>query len=72
MDPVQIIEMRKLIRNLAGRYTILISSHILTEVSQTCDKVVIINKGKIAGELEGNDLKENLEKSFLQLTGGTN
>ncbi len=72
LDPVQIIEMRKLIRKLAGRYTILISSHILTEVSQTCDKVVILHKGKVAGELEGANLKGDLESHFIKLTGVSN
>ena len=47
LDPKQIIESRQLIRELAGNHTIVLSTHILPEVSQTCSKVVIINKGKI-------------------------
>ncbi len=47
LDPKQIIETRQLIRELAGNHTIVLSTHILPEVSQTCQKVVIINKGKI-------------------------
>ena len=70
LDPVQIIEIRKLIRSLAGEYTILISSHILTEVSQTCDRVIIIHKGKLVKELEGRALEENLEKQFIAITEG--
>ena len=68
LDPVQIIEMRKLIRTLAGQYTILISSHILTEVSQTCDKVIIIHKGSLVQELEGKALTKDLEKQFIAIT----
>ncbi|MGH9738462.1 MAG: ABC transporter ATP-binding protein [Candidatus Acidiferrales bacterium] len=48
LDPKQIIEVRNLIKALAGSHTIILSTHILPEVSMTCDRVVIINKGKIA------------------------
>ena len=47
LDPKQIIETRQLIRELAGSHTIVLSTHILPEVAQTCQKVVIINKGKV-------------------------
>lgn len=47
LDPAQIIEIRSLIKSLAGQHTVILSSHILPEVEQTCGKVVIINKGKI-------------------------
>src|SRR5881396_1137914 len=45
LDPKQIIETRHLIKGLAGDHTIILSTHILPEVSQTCQRVVIINKG---------------------------
>jgi ABC-2 type transport system ATP-binding protein len=48
LDPKQIIEVRNLIKSLAGNHTIILSTHILPEVSMTCDRVVIINKGKVA------------------------
>ena len=48
LDPKQIIEVRHLIKGLAGSHTIILSTHILPEVSMTCDRVVIINKGKVA------------------------
>jgi ABC-2 type transport system ATP-binding protein len=48
LDPKQIIEVRKLIKGLAGEHTIILSTHILPEVGMTCDRVVIINKGRIA------------------------
>ena len=47
LDPKQIIETRDLIRSLAGDHTIILSTHILPEVSQTCQRVVIINKGRV-------------------------
>jgi ABC-2 type transport system ATP-binding protein len=56
LDPKQIIEVRKLIKGLAGDHTIILSTHILPEVSMTCDRVVIINKGRIAAV----DTPENL------------
>ncbi|HWP45037.1 MAG TPA: ABC transporter ATP-binding protein [Blastocatellia bacterium] len=56
LDPKQIIEVRNLIKSLAGEHTIILSTHILPEVSHTCDRVVIINKGRIAAV----DTPENL------------
>jgi ABC-2 type transport system ATP-binding protein len=47
LDPKQIIETRQLIRSLAGDHTIVLSTHILPEVAQTCQRVVIINKGRV-------------------------
>jgi ABC-2 type transport system ATP-binding protein len=49
LDPVQIREMRQLIRALAGQHTILLSSHILSEISQTCDRLLVIHEGQIVG-----------------------
>ena len=56
LDPKQIIEVRRLIRSLAGEHTIILSTHILPEVSETCGRVIIINEGRI----EANDTPENL------------
>lgn len=56
LDPKQIIEVRNLIKGLAGEHTIILSTHILPEASQTCDRVVIINRGRIAAV----DTPENL------------
>jgi ABC-2 type transport system ATP-binding protein len=56
LDPKQIIETRRLIKELAGDHTIVLSTHILPEVSQTCQRVVIINKGKVVAV----DTPENL------------
>ena len=60
LDPKQIIEIRNLIKALGKEHTIILSSHILPEVSAVCDRVVIINKGKIAAI----DTPENLSKGF--------
>ena len=58
LDPKQITEIRSLIKELGKNHTVILSSHILSEVSQICDKVIIINKGKIVAI----DSPENLEK----------
>lgn len=58
LDPKQITEIRNLIKKLGKTHTIILSSHILSEVSQICNKVIIINKGKILAI----DTPENLEK----------
>ncbi len=58
LDPKQITEIRSLIKKLGKSHTIILSSHILSEVSQICEKVIIINKGKILAI----DTPENLEK----------
>ena len=50
LDPRQIIETRELIKGLAGDHTIILSTHILPEVAQTCERVVIINKGRMVAE----------------------
>jgi ABC-2 type transport system ATP-binding protein len=63
LDPKQIIEVRKLIKGLAGSHTIILSTHILPEVGMTCSRVVIINRGKIVAV----DTPENLT---MQLKGG--
>jgi ABC-2 type transport system ATP-binding protein len=57
LDPKQINETRDLIRGLAGEHTVILSTHILPEVEQTCEKVIIINKGK----LMATDSVENLQ-----------
>src|ERR1700738_3291630 len=58
LDPKQIIEARELISSLAGDHTIILSTHILTEIEQSCDKVIIINKGT----LKATDSVANLKK----------
>ncbi|MBM3808116.1 MAG: ABC transporter ATP-binding protein [Acidimicrobiia bacterium] len=72
LDPKQIIETRQLIRDLAGTHTIVLSTHILPEVAQTCQKVVIINKGKIVAIDSPDALTERLRGAvtlFVQAQG---
>ena len=61
LDPKQIIEVRHLIKGLAGTHTIILSTHILPEVSMTCDRVVIINKGRIAAVATPQNLTTQLK-----------
>ena len=70
LDPKQIIETRQLIRELRGTHTIVLSTHILPEVSQTCQRVVIINKGKVVAVDTPDGLTSRLQGSstiFLQV-----
>jgi ABC-2 type transport system ATP-binding protein len=50
LDPVQIIEIRELIKSLAGQHTVILSSHILPEVTATCQRIIVINKGEIVAQ----------------------
>jgi gliding motility-associated transport system ATP-binding protein len=68
LDPRQIIEIRSLIKELSGERTVILSTHILPEVSQVCDKVVIINEGRLACEdtLANLTREGSLEEVFLR------
>ena len=65
LDPKQITEIRNLIKELGKKHTVILSTHILPEVSQICERVVIINKGKIVAV----DTPENLEKMTKENNG---
>ncbi len=72
LDPKQIIETRELVKRLAGSHTIILSTHILPEVSQTCQRVVIINKGRVVAVDTPDNLTARLrgnETIFLQVDG---
>ena len=62
LDPKQVTEIRALIKELGKSHTVILSSHILSEVSQICNRVIIINKGKIVAI----DTPENLENKVVQ------
>ncbi|MBT7863175.1 MAG: ATP-binding cassette domain-containing protein [Gemmatimonadetes bacterium] len=62
LDPKQIIEIREVIKSLRGEHTIILSTHILPEVSMTCDKIVIINQGRIVGEGSPESLTAQLQE----------
>ena len=61
LDPKQIIETRELIKNLAGQHTVVLSTHILPEVSKTCQRVVVINAGKIVAVGTPDELTRRLQ-----------
>lgn len=62
LDPIQIVEMRELVRSLRGEHTVVISSHILHEISETCDRILVIQEGAIAWA----GTEADLSKKFLQ------
>jgi len=72
LDPKQIIETRELIRSLAGNHTIILSTHILPEVAQTCQRVVIINKGRVVAVDTPDNLTHQLKGAatlYVQVAG---
>jgi ABC-2 type transport system ATP-binding protein len=60
LDPVQIVEMRNLIRRLRGEHTLLISSHFLAEISHTCDRLLVIQNGEIVAQGTEQELASNV------------
>lgn len=73
LDPKQIIETRELIRSLAGDHTVILSTHILPEVAQTCQRVIIINKGRVVASDSPENLTARLrgtETMYVQVEGG--
>ncbi|MBP7844128.1 MAG: ATP-binding cassette domain-containing protein [Proteobacteria bacterium] len=71
LDPVQIVEIRNLIKNLAKTHTVILSTHILPEVMMTCDRVVLINRGRVLANGSVNELTQgsggNLEQAYLKI-----
>jgi ABC-2 type transport system ATP-binding protein len=67
LDPMQIVEMRNLIHDLKQNHTVLISSHILTEISQTCDRLLVLGHGRIIGAGTETDLATS-ESEIRQVT----
>ncbi|MCS7205675.1 MAG: ABC transporter ATP-binding protein [Leptospiraceae bacterium] len=67
LDPKQIIEIRNLIRELVKEHTIILSSHILSEVAQTCDRVYILHKNTFVKEVTKEEMP-NIEKIFMEAT----
>ncbi len=64
LDPKQIIEVRNLIRTLAKKHTVILSTHILAEVQAVCERVIIINKGKIIANERTEDLTKTIEDGY--------
>ena len=73
LDPKQVVEIRQFIKNLAGERTIILSTHILSEVSMTCERVIIIHEGKIVAVDTPENLMGRLQKTsrtLIQIEGG--
>ena len=73
LDPAQVIEIRKLIRELGRTHTVILSSHILSEVQAVCQQILILSKGHLAAAGSLEELTaggKNLEQVFLELTDG--
>jgi len=74
LDPNQIIEVRELIKNLAGNHTIILSTHILPEVEMTCQRAVIINRGRVVAQdtiANMTQQKRGAGRLVLQVEGPT-
>lgn len=67
LDPIQIVEVRQMLRNLQGSHTVLISSHFLSEISQICDRLLVIQEGEIVGQGTEVDLAKQFAER-LRLT----
>lgn len=65
LDPKQIIEIRELIKGLAGDHTVILSSHILPEVTATCQRIIVINQGQIVAEDTLDRLSTRLKKGLI-------
>jgi len=64
LDPVQIVEMRDLIVSLRGAHTVILSSHILSEITKTCDRILVIDRGRLVAEGSEADLEKRLTSSM--------
>ena len=70
LDPLQIVEMRGLVRGLRGDHTVVVSSHILHEISETCDRILVIQKGEILWSGKESDLSAQVEQGMrIRVTG---
>ncbi|MCM0605140.1 MAG: ATP-binding cassette domain-containing protein [Xanthomonadaceae bacterium] len=65
LDPKQIIEIRELIKSLAGDHTVILSSHILPEVTATCQRIIVISKGKIVAQDTLDQISARLRKGLI-------
>ncbi len=74
LDPIQIIEIRNLIKTFGGEHTVVLSTHILPEVDMTCERVIIISEGKVVAEDSTRNLRSRLpqnEQFILEVRGDT-
>jgi ABC-2 type transport system ATP-binding protein len=71
LDPAQIAQVRALLQSLAGKHTIILSSHILSEISQSCDKIIIISNGHVAAEESAGIFLKTGNVMLLTLKAGS-
>jgi ABC-2 type transport system ATP-binding protein len=64
LDPKQILEVRNLIRTLGKKHTVILSTHILAEVQAVCERVIIINKGKVIADARTEDITKTIEDGY--------
>ena len=67
LDPNQLVEIRELIRTAGKNKTILFSTHILQEVQALCDRVIVINRGKIVSDAQTSDLRQDEGVLFFEI-----
>lgn len=75
LDPNQIIEMRNLIKQLGKKHTVILSSHVLSEIQAVCDRIIVINQGRIVANDTTENLSKNLSadnKTYLSIEGDKN
>ena len=70
LDPVQIVEMRELIRSLRGEHTILLSSHILSEIERTCDRILMLHHGRIVAMGTEEELVGKMQGGSISVSTG--
>jgi len=68
LDPNQIIEIRSVIKDLGKERTVILSTHLLHEVQEVCDRIIIIHKGKIVADVQLAELTDSLENVFIKHT----
>ncbi len=72
LDPQQIIEIRNLIKSLGKKHTVIFSSHVLSEISATCDRIIVISNGKIVADTKASELSSSIsgnQKPSLDIEG---
>lgn len=67
LDPKQLLEIRKIIRDLGKQKTVLLSSHIIQEIEAMCNRIIILHKGEIVADKKIEEFEGSIEKKFLQL-----
>lgn len=75
LDPKQIIEIRTLIKNLGKKHTVIFSSHVLSEISATCDRIIVISNGSIVADAKTSELSTSIsgeQKLSLEIEGSQN